>query len=134
MDRVSREVRSRIMSAIRAKHTTPERIVRKLLTALGVRYRLHYKKVPGRPDVAMPGRRKAVFVNGCFWHFHGCHLSRMPKSSTAFWTAKFSRNKERDKRKIEELQKLGWDTLVVWECECETGDRLTRRLSRFLKM
>jgi len=122
------------MSAIRAKHTTPERIVRKLLTALGVRYRLHYKKVPGRPDVAMPGRRKAVFVNGCFWHFHGCHLSRMPKSSTAFWTAKFSRNKERDKRKIEELQKLGWDTLVVWECECETGDRLTRRLSRFLKM
>jgi len=87
--------------------------------------------MPGRPDVALPASRKAIFVNGCFWHAHGCSLSRDPDTAREFWRTKFERNKERDARKLRELKQMGWKTLVVWECECTNEDKLRLKLKRF---
>lgn len=105
------------MSAIRGKGTKPEMIVRRCLTSLGVRYRLHRKDIAGCPDIAMPGKKIAIFVHGCFWHAHaGCKHSNVPKSNIDFWQAKLARNVERDQSYLLWLSAAGWRVLVVWEC------------------
>ena len=112
------EVTSRVMRANKGKDTQPELLLRKALTANGMGgYRLHWDKVPGRPDIAFPGKRIAVFVNGCFWHRCPiCNLP-LPKSNTAFWKAKFKRNVDRDAKKIAMLREEQWNSITVWECE-----------------
>jgi len=113
-----KESTSRVMSAIKDKNTKPELILRKTLWHEGIKgYRLHWKKVQGRPDIAFPGRKVAVFVNGCFWHrCPHCDLP-LPKSNTEFWEEKFQKNVNRDKRKIDQLQEIGWKVTTIWECQ-----------------
>ena len=118
MDKISREKRSRNMSRIRSADTSIEKIVRKTLFSLGFRYRLH-SKLPGRPDIVFPGKRLAVFINGCFWHKHGCRLTVIPHTRTEFWESKLNQNKERDKRVKKILESSGWRTVTIWECEIE---------------
>ena len=113
-----KEQTSRTMSAIRSKNTKPELVLRKALWAAGIRgYRLHWKKAPGTPDIAFPGRKLAIFVNGCYWHRCPHCKPSMPKTHTAFWEAKFARNTERDARKIAALKATGWHVLTIWECQ-----------------
>ncbi len=122
------------MSRIGSKNTKPELVVRRLVFSMGYRYRLHGKNLPGTPDLVFPGRRKAVFVNGCFWHGHaGCRYGRLPKSRIAFWEAKIDRNRQRDSSNIAELQAAGWRVLTVWECELNEIEILMRRLNEFLQ-
>jgi DNA mismatch endonuclease (patch repair protein) len=117
IEKISREVRSRMMSSIRGKDTVPERGVRRILHALGFRFRLHRKDLPGRPDIVLPRHRLAIFVHGCFWHRHpGCHYTSSPKSNKRFWNAKFTANVRRDGLALARLKDAGWRTLVVWEC------------------
>lgn len=121
------------MSRVKGADTTPEWIVRRLLHGMGYRYRLHRKGLPGTPDIVFPGRRKAIFVHGCFWHRHeGCRMTSTPKTRSTFWREKFEANRERDLRKFRELAAMGWEYLVVWECETRRKDDLKRRLSNFL--
>lgn len=109
---------SRSMKGNKAKNTNPELLLRKALWAAGIRgYRLNWKKVPGRPDIAFPGKRIAIFVNGCFWHRCPICDLPLPKSNVEFWTNKFIRNVERDKLKIQRLEELGWNVLTIWECQ-----------------
>lgn len=116
-DVVSAKTRSQMMAGIKNKNTRLEILVRKALFAQGYRFRLHRKDLPGSPDVVLPGRRLAVFVNGCFWHRHtGCSLARMPATRPEFWREKLERNKTRDLEAISALADLGWRVLVVWEC------------------
>jgi DNA mismatch endonuclease, patch repair protein len=132
MDRINPIQRSRLMSRIRRSDTKPERVVRSLLHSLGYRFRIQMKGVPGRPDVAFPARRKAILVHGCFWHQHpGCRHAGLPATRAEFWKAKFERNRERDERLLLAANDLGWQTLVVWECETEADD-LSQRLRGFL--
>src|SRR5262249_4587250 len=109
--------RRRNMSAIRGRDTTPEWSVRRLLHSLGYRFRLYKTQLPGRPDIVFPGRRKVIFVHGCFWHRHGCRNSVLPRTRSGWWAAKLSRNAERDSRNIQRLTELGWGVAVLWECE-----------------
>ena len=128
------ETRSRIMRAVKGHDTTPELIVRRLLYGKGYRYRLHCKDLPGKPDLVFRGRRKVIFVHGCFWHGHGCARgNRVPKSNTNYWTAKISRNGVRDAVTKERLRELGWKVSIVWECELakDTG-MVMKRLFCFL--
>jgi DNA mismatch endonuclease Vsr len=121
------------MATIRRQNTKPELIVRRVLWRLGARYRLHAAELPGRPDVVMRRARKAVFVHGCLWHLHeGCPLARVPTSKPEYWPAKLTRNKERDRRNLAELRRLGWTVEVVWECETGNHAALERRLRPFL--
>ncbi len=113
-----KEATSRVMSANKAKNTKPEITLRKALFNNGLRgYRLHWKKVPGRPDTAYPSKKIAIFVNGCFWHRCPCCKPSFPKSNVDFWKDKFKKNKVRDRRKKRELQKEGWKVFVFWECQ-----------------
>jgi len=117
IDIVSPANRSRMMSGIKGKNSTPEKKVRRLLFAAGYRFRLHRRDLPGTPDIVMPGRKIAIFVHGCFWHFHeGCRYARMPSTRQAFWSAKLQSNIERDKRTMQKLTEMGWRVLNVWEC------------------
>ena len=132
-DVFSPEKRSDVMRQVKAKGTTPELKVRKLLWGLGVRYRLHRKDLPGAPDIVLPGRKLAVFVHGCFWHGHGCARgARVPKQNRPYWTAKIERNRQRDTRTQAELQARGWIPLVVWECELRDTPGLKARLDAAL--
>lgn len=115
-DIVTREVRSQLMARIRGRDTGPEIAVRKGLHALGFRYRLHPRCVPGRPDISFPRYRAVVFVHGCFWHGHDCHLFRLPTTRRKFWAGKIDRNRARDAQVQEELHAAGWRRLVIWEC------------------
>lgn len=115
-DIVDPETRSRMMAGIRSKDTKPEIAIRRRLHALGYRYRLHPKDVPGKPDIALPRFRAAIFVNGCFWHGHSCHLFRLPGTRTDFWVAKIETNRKRDRVVAEALQASDWRQLVIWEC------------------
>jgi DNA mismatch endonuclease (patch repair protein) len=111
-----------MMARIRNKDTAPELAVRSTAHQLGYRFRLHRRDLPGSPDLVFPARRKVVFVHGCFWHRHPrCRLAYEPKSNVDFWSAKFRKNMERDVRVKGELERMGWDVLVIWECE--TADR-----------
>lgn len=123
-DEAVTSVRSRMMAAVRQRNTTPEMIVRSALHRLGFRYRLHNKKLPGTPDIVFPRRRLVVFVNGCFWHRHGCRLTTNPKTRHDFWAEKFRRNQERDAAVRAELEAAGWTVYQVWECETRTGSYL----------
>lgn len=125
--------RRALMARVRREHTAPELVVRRLLYRLGYRYRLHRRDLPGTPDVCFPGRKKAVFVHGCFWHRHpGCRRASTPKTRTSFWSEKFAQNVARDRRELAELRRLGWHALVVWECETENPTELVAVLSAFL--
>ena len=125
--------RSALMARVGQKNTKPELIVRRLLHGLGYRYRLHRKNLPGTPDICFPSRKKVIFVHGCFWHRHeGCRRTTTPKTRTSFWEEKFRQNVARDHRKIDDLHQLGWNALVVWECETEDISKLESRLIDFL--
>ncbi|HTC04597.1 MAG TPA: very short patch repair endonuclease [Xanthobacteraceae bacterium] len=126
--------RSDLMSRVRQRDTGPELVVRSVAHALGYRFRVHRKDLPGRPDIVFPSRRKVVLVHGCFWHRHcGCPKSTTPKTRRGFWQRKFTENKRRDLRNIRHLRRMGWGVLVVWECETPNRLRLARVLRRYLR-
>ncbi|MGX5842689.1 very short patch repair endonuclease [Mesorhizobium sp. ArgA1] len=134
-DNISSEKRSSVMRAVRAKDTSPERLVRSLLHRSGYRFRLHRSDLPGKPDIVLPKHRAVVFVHGCFWHSHSdpaCKRARMPKSRTEYWKPKLERNARRDAVAVTELGVRGWRTMVVWECELDDIDAVKRRLGQFL--
>lgn len=134
-DKLSQVERSRLMSRVHGRDTAPERAVRRLLTDMGYRYRLQYKGVPGRPDIAFPGRRKVIWVNGCFWHQHpDCPRATMPKSRKDFWVAKLKGNRKRDLDVQATVQRMGWRTLVIWECELTESEEMLDRLNQFLEV
>jgi DNA mismatch endonuclease (patch repair protein) len=133
MDTFSPTKRSEIMSHIGGKNTAPELGVRRLLCALGYRYRLHRADLPGNPDIVFPSLRKAILVHGCFWHGHvRCRRSAQPASNGAFWAKKLAGNVARDHRVIRQLRHRGWKILVVWQCQLADLDRLRARLVKFL--
>jgi DNA mismatch endonuclease (patch repair protein) len=115
-DIVDKKTRSRMMSGIRGKNTKPELLVRKGLHKRGYRYKLHDKKLPGKPDLVFPKFKAVIQVNGCFWHKHNCHIFKWPKSRADFWKHKILGNVERDKKQLCELESAGWRVLIVWEC------------------
>lgn len=122
------------MGRVRNKDTKPEMRVRRLVHSLGYRYLLHSDRLPGRPDMVFPGRKKVIFVHGCFWHRHeGCARCRLPKSRLDFWVPKLEKNKLRDSENQAKLRELGWDVLVVWECEVEEAAGLPGRIMDFLE-
>ena len=132
-DVYSPEKRSAVMRRIKGKGTTPERTVRRLLTGLGARYRLHRKDMPGSPDIVMPGRRLALFIHGSFWHGHNCARgARVPKANRDYWTAKVARNRARDEAACETLKASGWRVETLWECELKDETATAERLSRLL--
>ena len=124
-DVVSSVKRSEMMSGIRNKDTKPEITVRKLLHKQGFRFRLHRKDLPGKPDIVLPKYKTVIFVNGCFWHGHeNCHLFRLPKSRTEFWSKKINGNVKRDHNKTRLLLDAGWKVITVWECAIKGKSRL----------
>ncbi|MFH2064677.1 MAG: very short patch repair endonuclease [Pseudomonadota bacterium] len=131
MDTFSREKRSQIMSRISGKNTKPELIVRSLLHNLGYRFRLHRIDLPGKPDITLPKYKKVIFVHGCFWHGHkGCKRSRRPTTNEKFWNKKLAGNMERDKRYYRDLRAMGWQILIVWECDTKNTEKLMHKLKR----
>src|ERR1700674_3472861 len=133
MDPLSPAKRSERMGRIRAKNTKPEMAVRRLVHAMGYRYRLHSPKLPGKPDLVFPARRKVVLVHGCFWHRHGCKAgSRTPVANAAYWIPKLAKNRRRDAVSRARLSQAGWQVLVVWECQVRDARGLENRLRRFL--
>lgn len=132
-DIMSREQRSERMSRIRSRDTNPELVVRKRLWAEGFRYRLHVRGLPGKPDLVFPSLRTVVLVHGCYWHGHSCQKGRVPGTNSAFWNAKFERNKARDKRDRRLLNDLGWDVVTVWECSLATKAKRERALDQLVE-
>jgi DNA mismatch endonuclease (patch repair protein) len=127
------EKRSAVMRRVKGRDTTPERTVRRVLTSLGARYRLHRKDLPGNPDIVMPGRRLVLFVHGCFWHGHDCARgARVPKANRDYWTAKIARNVARDERAREALATGGWRVETIWECELKDEAVVSDRLQRLM--
>lgn len=125
--------RSAIMRSVKQKNTTPEIAVRKLLFSLGLRFRLHKKDLPGRPDIALPSRRVAIFVHGCFWHRHsGCKRASTPKANSGYWGSKFEGNVLRDQAKEQQLKALGWRVITIWECETRETEKLKQKLAQLL--
>ena len=125
--------RSAHMAKIRSQNTKPELLLRKELHAMGYRYRLHDRKLPGTPDLVFSRRKKVVFVNGCFWHGHDCAVGvRLPKTNTEFWRNKREKNQERDRRQSLLLRELGWDFLVIWECHLKASEGLPEEVICFL--
>jgi DNA mismatch endonuclease, patch repair protein len=121
------------MRRIRKKDTKPELLVRRILHAMGYRYRLHQPNLPGRPDIVLARHRTAIFVHGCFWHRHDCAGGRkLPKSKPEYWGPKLERNRLRDEVSLARLHELGWRVLVVWECETKNNKRLSQELAKFL--
>jgi len=123
-DIVTPDVRSRMMSGIRGKDTKPEMILRRGLHKLGFRYRLHDRRLPGKPDMVFPRYRAVIFAHGCFWHGHSCHLFKWPSSREEFWHNKINRNKEVDRVNLCRLQELGWRIGIVWECSLKGKYRM----------
>lgn len=133
MDNLSPEARSRAMRGVRSHDTTPERVVRSVAHALGFRFRLHRRDLPGSPDLVFPRLRTVVFVHGCYWHQHRCSRgSRQPKSNRGYWLSKLRRNRERDRRATGALRRAGWRVLVIWECQTHDIPRLEECISRYL--
>lgn len=121
------------MRAIRSRDTKPELLVRNLAHSIRSGYRLNRGDIPGRPDIAYIGAKKAIFVHGCFWHGHDCARgARVPKANRDYWVSKVGRNVERDRRNLAALQQLGWQSLVIWECDLKGGEIVRSRLSAFL--
>ena len=140
-DTLTAEQRSRNMAAIKGKDTKPEMMVRRYLHALGFRYGLHNRKLPGSPDLVFRSLKTVVFIHGCFWHGHeNCRYATTPKSNTEFWTQKITRNRERDRESEEKLRAKGWNVITIWECDLrdknrrkETLEALADRLSELKK-
>jgi DNA mismatch endonuclease, patch repair protein len=120
------------MSRVKSRDTMPERIVRSMLHAMGYRYRLQRKDLPGKPDIVFGPRKKAVFIHGCFWHGHRCPKGRPPKSNEKFWRAKIETNRARDRRSIRKLKALGWEVLTIWQCELKGPLAVRKRIVDFL--
>ncbi len=121
------------MRRIRKTDTKPEMVVRRMVHSMGYRYRLHGAGLPGTPDIVLPRHRKVIFVHGCFWHRHDCPDGRkLPRSKPEYWGPKLERNRRRDEAGISRLRELGWDVLVVWECEVSSTAVVQCRLSEFL--
>jgi len=132
-DVFSPEKRSWIMSRVKGRDTKPEILVRSFVFRMGFRFRLHQRKLPGTPDIVLPRHRKVIFVHGCFWHGHkGCSRSKRPSSNVRFWNNKLDANIRRDKRFRRQLRRMGWKSLVVWECETRSPEKLLHKLERFL--
>ncbi|QGM44625.1 very short patch repair endonuclease [Methylocystis heyeri] len=128
------EKRSAIMRAVKSQDTSPELAVRALLRRFAPFYRLQRKDLPGKPDIAYIGRKRAIFVHGCFWHGHDCARgARTPKANADYWKAKIARNRARDAANLEKLSAQGWRSLTVWECELKDRDALEKRLREFLE-
>ena len=128
------EKRSAVMRRVKGRDTSPELAVRKALTRLGARYRLHRKDLPGKPDIVLPGRRLALFVHGCFWHGHDCARgARVPKQNRDYWVGKVARNRARDAANREALAALGWRVETLWECELKDEAALAQRLDQLLR-
>jgi DNA mismatch endonuclease (patch repair protein) len=124
------EKRSAVMRRVKGRDTSPEVKVRKLLTAMGLRYRLHRRDLPGAPDIVLGPRKLAIFVHGCFWHGHDCvRGARVPKQNRDYWTSKVGRNRARDERTQEALRAKGWTSLIIWECELKDQAALRRKLA-----
>lgn len=123
------------MSQVRGRDTKPEMLVRRLTHGMGYRYRRHRRGLPGSPDLVFPSRMKVIFVHGCFWHQHldpGCKLARLPKSKLDFWGPKLETNRERDERNLVLLAEVGWDVLVIWECQTKNREELQARIGGVL--
>lgn len=123
------------MGKIRSKNSKPELALRRLVHGMGYRYRLHRRDLPGTPDLVFPSRRKVIFMHGCFWHRHPdpeCKLARLPKSRLEFWMTKLEGNRARDIEDEQRLKVLGWDSMIVWECEMADTESLRRRVREFL--
>lgn len=136
MDSLSPEQRSERMRRIKAADTKPEMVVRRLVHRLGYRFRLHRRDLPGSPDLVFPCRKKVIWVHGCFWHRHpdpNCKLARMPKSRLEFWRPKLEENRVRDLRNESALREMGWDALVVWECQLRDQPTLETSIKGFLE-
>jgi len=125
--------RRRIMQSVKTENTGPEWKVRRLLHRLRYRYRLHPRNLPGRPDIVFPSRKAAIFVHGCFWHWHGCGKGKPPKSRLDYWGPKLKANRRRDISKTAELRALGWRTLTIWQCEIQDTKKLTPKLTKFIE-
>ncbi|TWG92022.1 T/G mismatch-specific endonuclease [Mesorhizobium sp. J18] len=123
-DIVPADVRSRMMSGIRGTNTKPELLLRKGLHALGFRFRLHDRSLPGKPDIVLPRYRAVMFAHGCFWHGHDCHLFKMPSTRPEFWQAKIDRNRAVDARSEAALEEAGWRLAIIWECALKGKTRL----------
>jgi DNA mismatch endonuclease (patch repair protein) len=134
MDVLTTDQRHYNMSQIRSDNTKPEIIVRKYLWKNGFRYRLHRKDLPGKPDIVLPKYQTVIFINGCFWHMHGCKKFVIPATNTEFWTEKLTENKLRDKRNYNKLHKMGWHIITIWECRLNTKEKhLLQKLCRQLR-
>ncbi|MBU2750196.1 DNA mismatch endonuclease Vsr [Acidithiobacillus thiooxidans] len=132
-DVLTPEQRSRCMSRIRGKDTSPEMIVRSLVFSMGYRYRLHDRRLPGSPDLVFKSRRQVIFVHGCFWHMHNCRYGQVrPKANANFWETKRNRNVQRDLDNLTALKAAGWTHLVIWECEMKDSETLRERIRGFL--
>lgn len=135
MDTLTPEQRSERMGRVRGRDTKPEMLVRRLVHGMGYRYRLHLRDLPGVPDLVFARRKKVLFVHGCFWHMHSdpaCPLARLPKSKLEFWVPKLETNRRRDERNLALLADLGWDVLVIWECQTKKRKDLQARIREFL--
>ncbi|PMV85181.1 MULTISPECIES: very short patch repair endonuclease [unclassified Pseudomonas] len=133
MDIVDSATRSRMMAAIRGKNTGPEIVVRRYLHALGYRFRIHRKDLPGKPDIVMPKLRTCIFVHGCFWHRHpDCRYAYAPKSRLDFWLPKFAKTVERDLAAQNALHELGWNVVIIWECETKKIELLRQKINEAL--
>ena len=133
MDILTPAQRSARMSLIRSRDTKPEKALRSALHHAGYRFRLHVRHLPGCPDIVFPGRRKAIFVHGCFWHLHRCQRpTRQPKSNREYWIPKLEANRRRDRQNRRRLALLGWRSLTIWECEMRQIEKAMRKASRFL--
>lgn len=120
------------MQSVQTQNTGPELVLRKLLAKLGFRYRLHRRDLPGSPDIVFPGRRKVIFVHGCFWHGHRCAKGRLPKSRLDYWEPKIAANRKRDSKNEKALEALGWKSLTIWQCQMSDLNSLKSHALRFL--
>lgn len=129
-DHLTTEKRSWNMRQVRNKNTAPEILTRSLMHAMGLRFRLHRKNLPGCPDIVLAKYRTVVFVHGCYWHRHpGCKYASTPKTNTAFWLSKFTQNSNRDTENSRKLKSLGWNVLIIWQCETKDIEKLKKRLA-----
>ena len=134
MDHLTTKERSINMSKIKGKDTKPEILVRKIIYSLGYRYRLHGKDLPGKPDIFFIGKKKTIFINGCFWHRHkNCKYATKPKTNSKYWITKFRQNVKRDKQNYNYLDSLGWCNLIIWSCELRDITKLKLKIEVFLK-
>lgn len=133
-DVFSKEKRSDVMSRIRSKDTKPEILVRHALHRLGHRYRLHDRKLPGRPDIVFPRQKVAVQVRGCFWHSHSCIDGHLPKTQKKYWSQKLMSNQRRDRLNAQRLRKLGWHLVIVWECKCTKQESLKKQVDQIASL